>query len=797
MAKVDGSLKSLLQGVSQQPARDRLPGQATLQDNFSSDPITGLTRRPATDLVNKLITSADVRGWHDFDTKDGQKFIAAFYGNTVKVFDLNGNERTVTIDSNATAYLATVGELRASTIENDTYVVNRAKTVTMLPTVREYFNDADRRQAFIVQVLGGQYGRNYTIRINGTQYASITIADGSEKWHISQTRTKWIAEQLFNQLPGTMAGATWHKVIQDDIIVLWTDNGNDYTITVNDDYGNVNIKANGMTVARNEDLPRFAPHNMIVRVAEKTDPETDIWFRFIVDGKEDDWAYNTLQFGQQGYWQEAVAPDTTIDFDNSTMPHMLRFYPNDGTFKFMRVDWSERAVGTTTSNPDPSFVDARITDVGTFQGRLVFTSGPNVIMSRTNKEQDFWFGSASAQAQSDPIDVRSKVEASTMQAIIQHNRDLVIFSNKGQFIIYGRTALTPENAALVLTSAFEAELRAKPVGSGRNVFFATNFGSYTNIREFFVESGTDINDSRAITQHVKKYIEGRVTKLSASSNYDTLLVQTDNDARTIYWYQYIWTDTEKVQSSWSKLMFPSGVVYTFFDEEIVYVIQKDGDDYYLTRMSLDVQDSAAMAYHVHLDNRFDVFDVSRQFVLPYDYLQGQMLLAVQSTNCPNPGLLAPIQSIVYDPAYGWVVTLKSDMFGGDIIVGTRYMSRYQPTMPQVKDQDGVKVGTGNLVISKFKTALSKTGEIIGRVLSKYGNGPDVRFNGRIVGDLNNQVGVQPLSDDTFILPYGQKADLAEIEFYTESHLPLTMLDIEWEGQYMKRGKRISTNSTGG
>lgn len=797
MAKVDGSLKSLLQGVSQQPARDRLPGQATLQDNFSSDPITGLTRRPATDLVNKLITSADVRGWHDFDTKDGQKFIAAFYGSTVKVFDLNGNERTVTIDSNATAYLATVGELRASTIENDTYVVNRAKTVTMLPTVREYFNDKDRRQVCVIQVLGGQYGRNYTIKINGTQYATLTIADGSEKEHISQTRTKWIAEQLHAQLPTTMAGATWGKAIQDDIIVLWADNGDDYTITVNDDYGNVNIKANGMTVARNEDLPRFAPHNMIVRVAEKTDPETDIWFRFIIDGKEDDWTYNTLQFGQQGYWQEAVAPDTEIDFDNSTMPHMLRFYPNDGTFKFMRMDWSERAVGTTTSNPDPSFVNARITDVGTFQGRLVFTSGPNVIMSRTNKEQDFWFGSASAQAQSDPIDVRSKVEASTMQAIIQHNRDLVIFSNKGQFIIYGRTALTPENAALVLTSAFEAELRAKPVGSGRNVFFATNFGSYTNIREFFVESGTDINDSRAITQHVKKYIEGKVTKLSASSNYDTLLVQTDNDARTIYWYQYIWTDTEKVQSSWSKLMFPSGVVYTFFDEEIVYVIQKDGDDYYLTRMSLDVQDSAGMAYHVHLDNRFDVFEVNRQFVLPYDYLRNQSLLAVQSTNCPNPGLLVPIDSVVYDPAYGYVVTLKSDMFGGDIIVGAKYLSRYQPTMPQVKDQDGVKVGTGNLVISKFKTALSKTGEIIGRVLSKYGNGPDVRFNGRIVGDLNNQVGVQPLSDDTFTLPYGQKADLAEIEFYTESHLPLTMLDIEWEGQYMKRGKRISTNSTGG
>lgn len=794
MAKVDGSLKSLLQGVSQQPARDRLPGQATLQDNMSSDPIIGLTRRPATDLVNKLITSADLRGWHDFDTKDGQKFIAAFTGTGVNVYDLNGTPRTVTYGAGALSYLATQGDLRFSTIENDTYVVNRAKITRMLTNTREYFNDADRRQVFVIQVLGGQYGRNYSIRINGVEYANWTARDGSDKSHIDDVRTKVIASNLFNQLNANLGG--WGKSRQDDIICIWKDDGADYTITVNDDYGNTNIKANGMTVARQEDLPRFAPHNMIVRVAEKTNPETDLWFRFIVDGQENNWDFNSLLFGQQGYWQEAVAPDTEIALDRTTMPHMLRYFPGDGTFRFQQIEWDDRAVGTTTSNPDPSFIDNWIADVGTFQGRLVFVSGPNVIMSRTNREKDFWFSSASAQAKSDPVDVRSKIEASTMQAIIQHNRDLVIFSNKGQFIIYGRTQLTPDNAALVLTSSFEAELRAKPVPSGRNVFFATNFGSYTNIREFFVESATDINDSRAITQHVKKYIEGKVLRMSASSNYDTLLVKTDDNPQVLYWYQYIWTDTEKVQSSWSKLIFPSEVVYMFFDEETVYLVQRIANDYVLVRMSLDIQNSAGMDYHVHLDNRFDALEVNTQFVLPYEYLKDQNLVVVQSTACPNPGLTIPIQSIVFNNPLGYVVTLKRSANGGDIIVGSSYRSHYQPTMPQVKDRDGVKVGTGNLVISKFKVALSKTGEIIGRMISKYGNGHPVRFNSRIVGDVNNLVGVQPVSDDTFILPFSNKADLAEIEFYTSSHLPMTILDIEWEGQYMKRGKRISTSAEG-
>lgn len=787
--KVDGSLKSLLQGVSQQPARDRLPGQATLQQNMSSDPITGLTRRPATDLVDKLLTTDDIRGWHDFDTTDGNRYTAAFFEDSVKVFNLNGVEQTVTVDSDAQAYIALAGDLRFNTIENETFMVNRSKTVAMEADTRTYFNNASN-QAFIIQVLGGQYGRNYNVKIDGTEVASFTVADGSSASHVSQTRTKFIATELYNDLVSNLP--SWTVVLQDDIILLYIADSNDYTITVNDDFGNTNIKGNGMTVARTEDLPRFAPHNFVCRVAENTDPETDLWFRFIVDGNEDDMTTtNSVSlFGQQGYWQESIAPDTETTLDDATMPHVLEYSVSSGEFTFSRGSWKDRQVGTTTSNPDPSFVGGRINDVFTFQGRLGFLSGPNVIMSRSTDSYDFWFGSAAAQAQSDPIDVRSKIEASTMQSAIQQNRDLVIFSNKGQFVIFGRTSLTPENAALVLSSSFEATLNAKPVGAGRNVFFANTFGSYTGIREFFVEGGTDINDSRSVTQHVKKYLLGTVSKLSSSSNYDTLFVQTTDDAKVLYWYQYIWTDTEKIQSSWSTVTLPEDVAYTFFEEEIVYIVMRNGDDFYLTRMSLDVQNSEGIGYHVHTDLRFDVLGVSQAFILPYDFLNDHTLIAVQSTGCPNPGLSVPIDSIVLDGS-DYVVNLKADMFGGDIIVGVAFRSEYQPTMPIIKDKDGVQVGTGKLVVSKFIVSIEDTGEINGQSISVYGDGEPVKFTGRIVGAPDNQVGIQPLASTQFHLPFGQSVELAEVTFWTESHLPMTLLDIEWEGQYTKRGKRVS------
>jgi hypothetical protein len=168
---------------------------------------------------------------------------------------------------------------------------------------------------------------------------------------------------------------------------------------------------------------------------------------------------------------------------------------------------------------------------------------------------------------------------------------------------------------------------------------------------------------------------------------------------------------------------------------------------------------------------------------------------VQGEGCPNPGLLAPIESIEYDDDNdGYRVTLKRNMEEGNLVCGVRFMSKYKPTMPFVKDSDNVVVGTGSLRILSFLLSLFNTGEIIGKATSVYGDSEAVRFNGRLVGDINNVVGEQTLSTEQFLMPFRQNSAEAEIEFYTDSHLPMTILDIEWLGQYSKRGKRIGSGA---
>src|SRR5690554_4706426 len=51
MSSFESSYLNLLQGVSQQVPRARLPGQLTEQTNMLSDPVTGLRRRPGIEYL--------------------------------------------------------------------------------------------------------------------------------------------------------------------------------------------------------------------------------------------------------------------------------------------------------------------------------------------------------------------------------------------------------------------------------------------------------------------------------------------------------------------------------------------------------------------------------------------------------------------------------------------------------------------------------------------------------------------------------------------------------------------------
>ena len=94
--KVDGSLVSLIQGVSQQPPRDRLPGQCSVQENMTSDPVDGLGRRPPTEYVGDLfVNDAGVTKWEEFVAPDGMKYIVGYGANKIRIWNLAASEKAI------------------------------------------------------------------------------------------------------------------------------------------------------------------------------------------------------------------------------------------------------------------------------------------------------------------------------------------------------------------------------------------------------------------------------------------------------------------------------------------------------------------------------------------------------------------------------------------------------------------------------------------------------------------------------------------------------------------------------
>jgi hypothetical protein len=202
---------------------------------------------------------------------------------------------------------------------------------------------------------------------------------------------------------------------------------------------------------------------------------------------------------------------------------------------------------------------------------------------------------------------------------------------------------------------------------------------------------------------------------------------------------------------------------------------------------MDTADSAetGLDFNVYLDRKVTVTpDVNRQFTMTDCIISEEDLVVVRAANSDYPGMTAQVESVSVG-----VVTLV-DAVGGDVIYGRTYKSRFKPTMPQLKDQNGVVLATDRLIVNSFNIAYKNTGEFKVKVSDEWSEPTEQEFTGRVTGDINNLVGEFNVSSGVLKAGIRKDRDLAEVEIYTESYLPLALIDIEWTGQFTKRGRRF-------
>lgn len=786
--RVDGSYGNLLQGVSQQPNNDRVAGQCTKQTNMIADPVDGLKRRPPAVQVG-IIGTEEVATWYDYST-GVEDYIIKFTDQNVEVYGIDGIARTV--DKYNLTYLDDAqleDELSITTIGDYTIVSNKSKIAAMTSDVITtahgavlYFNS------------GGEHRQRYTVDIGGTRYADWTSPDISDAGAPEDAfSVEYAVNQLYTQLIGSGAAATYDFDVYLGCIAITRKSGTaSIAVDISDGHShNVTCHVVQNVVNDTSHLPAFGIPDQIVAITADGDVEQEeLYLKFVVnDGFPN-------AFGSSGVWTESVKSGTNYKIDSATMPHVLVRLP-DSTFYFGPLDgsthatytletWADQVTGGPDHNPQPDFIGNPVEFVGTFQERLYILSRDVVSMSTTTSYFDFWKRTAVTILDSDPIEMVSSGDGRVvdLKYALQHNKHLVFFTKLSQFLTKGTVALTPESRNMALTTAFECDLTTAPVSGGDAIFFPINYGGFSGIQEFYTSSEVDTNNARAITEHVKRYLDGYVKQFAVNSSLGYLMVRTSESPKSIFLYQYLWQGTERVQAAWSEFVFNGDVEYMFWIGATLHVLVTCDGSIHLQTIDMTDAAVAGLDFNVYLDSRELFTPVNSVVTVPFSNGTTENLAAVRADGCDFPGMSVQITSVVGDQ-----VTLAEDP-GGDVYIGFKYTSLYSPSMPTITDNRDRVITTDRLTLTKLLLTFKDTGKFTVRVQHPYYPDTVQTFTGRIVGAAANIVGEQPISSGIFNAGVRRNTIECVVLISTDSYLPMTFTAIEWAGQYNKRGRRI-------
>ena len=627
MGLVSKSIPNLINGVSQQPAALRLESQGEVQENGFSDVVDGLKKRPPTKFLKQLkcingtaqnqtdldarsdyvnITGLDNAYYHTYKRSDDEQYhVVITSDKTVHVYDIEGNLRYqsgigswnadgswIANNSDSTTYLpSTPSDITSTSVADATFIVNKNKVVSE-PTAPRGVLSHNTKSA-LIYLKAVNYGRKYTVYMNGTGLSAaesdyttskqITTVDSStddQEINSDALKTSTVINDLRNLTVtggGSVSKTPSSHNEEPYFIVTASDAFGDFSIKVTDDDGGVNLKAFKGNAKSFTDLPNQCEDGFVLGVVGDNQK------------KEDDFYVKFEGTGGSGYWKECVVPNTNNGFDLATMPHQLR-QNADLSFTFGQGTWDNRVCGDNATNPFPSFVGQKITDIFFHRNRLGVLAGENVIFSEASGYYNFFRTTVRTLLDSDPIDVAvSQNEVSELKAAVPIQDNLLLFSNLNQFTLSATQLLTPAEVTVDQSTKYECDLTASPVGAGNSIFFATKSGDYAGVREFFTRDDTEIKDAQDISSHVPEYIKGNIREFAASSNEDMLVALTNSNKYECYIYKWYNSSTERLQSSWSKWVFTKPIGSVFFNNAELFFTFTDGS---YEKMSLTASSSA-------------------------------------------------------------------------------------------------------------------------------------------------------------------------------------------------------------
>ncbi|AIM41094.1 tail tubular protein B [Escherichia phage CICC 80001] len=794
MALISQSIKNLKGGISQQPDILRYPDQGSRQVNGWSSETEGLQKRPPMVFIKTLGDNGALGQApyiHLINRDENEQYYAVFTGTGIRVFDLAGNEKQVRYP-NGSDYIKTANprnDLRMVTVADYTFIVNRNVAVQKNEKSVNLPN-YNPKQDGLINVRGGQYGRELIVHINGKDVAKYKIPDGSQPEHVNNTDAQWLAEELAKQMRTNLSG--WAVNVGQGFIHVTAPSGQQIdSFTTKDGYADQLINPVTHYAQAFSKLPPNAPNGYMVKVVGDASRSAD--------------QYYVRYDAERKVWVETLGWNTENQVLWETMPHAL-VRASDGNFDFKWLEWSPKSCGDIDTNPWPSFVGSSINDVFFFRNRLGFLSGENIILSRTAKYFNFYPASVANLSDDDPIDVAvSTNRIAILKYAVPFSEELLIWSDEAQFVLTASDTLTSKSVKLNLTTQFDVQDRARPYGIGRNVYFASPRSSYTSIHRYYaVQDVSSVKNAEDITAHVPNYIPNGVFSICGSGTENFCSVLSHGDPSKIFVYKFLYLNEELRQQSWSHWDFGANVQVLACQSisSDMYVILRNEFNTFLTKTSFtkNAIDLQGEPYRAFMDMKIrytipsgtyndDTFTTSIHLPTIYGANFGRGKITILE---PDGKI-----TVFEQPTAGWKsdpwLRFDGNLEGRMVYIGFNIDFVYEFSKFLIKQTaDDGSTSTediGRLQLRRAWVNYENSGAFDIYIENQSSNWKYTMAGARL-GSNTLRAGRLNLGTGQYRFPVVGNAKFNTVSILSDETTPLNIIGCGWEGNYLRRSSGI-------
>ena len=593
MAAVTQRIPNYLSGVSKQPDTKKLPGQVKECLNGFPDFTTGLTKRPGFKFLSVLKNSSntpysgtqlDGAKWFYINRGDGDKYIgcvtpkSGVINGTIKIWNAETGAACTITDTATSSALGAHTYLNGINTNYDVLTVHDSTLITN----NKVIVTTQANPTFVAKTRG-------TLILLGTdtQMASETFTAtvaGQVATYNSQATDGY--DEVLDGLRTAIINLSISGITSNDVVKYGTSLQIDRVISGTRTAFTLTAKGGkdnqGITVFQDwaENVSNLPPHSFHGHVVEiinsRNTGEDNYYAKFVANNGVNDF----------GYWQETISPSASPGLTDTTMPHVL-LCTGTNTFTFGPKSYTARTVGDDITNSHPSFVGKTIQQAFFHSNRLGFLTEDNVSMSRASDPFNFYHASARVITDGDPVDIAAtSIRPALLHAVIPTTQGLVLFSRSQQFLMYSDAGpLTPTATKIRPISNMEMDENVDPIDIGTNMNFISKTPNYTRVFSF---------QTRGLQENPSILDIGRVVNEWITIDVDTLIGSVQNDflamssqsSDEIYFYKTYSNGDELLMESWFKWKL-TGLVQTIaVDQDDMYSITKQGNQYTLSVANL-------------------------------------------------------------------------------------------------------------------------------------------------------------------------------------------------------------------